>query len=389
MSDNIFTFYTEEVQHKSYTDKKTGKKRYFVGGHVDSGKRDLVDDIVTKPCMDDVSKQFKSRNMKLDFNHETLIGDTDIEERVALTKLPLGKATEEKVDSKGNHVMFELNTTWKKFDSKGDVVMTFAEIWQNIEEKNYDSFSIAYIPVKTTNKMVDGKNVRMLDKVNLVNVALTGNPINPDATITSIMAKSLTYIKSKEDTEAKYKKKAFDKDGAHAHTPEMPLGEHNHPEIELALNDRINWVHDRIDSLRDQVYNSQSDKAEDSMMIGKSNDGDSMSEEDKKTKIKAGDEEAGATDGDDAGTDTPDATTEGKAMQTALVEVKSMLEKTNENIGSLVKTIEGLQAKNKEIEGILAKARPAALGAESEASKKDAEGKSGAVHNTTGPLDLI
>lgn len=383
MADNIFTFYTDSVQHKSYIDKKTGKKRYFVGGHVDSGKQDLVRDIVTKPCMEDISTQFKSRNMKLDFNHETLIGDTDIEERVALTKIPLGKATEEKLDAKGNNVMYELNTTWKKFDSKGDVVMTFDEIWQNIEEKNYDAFSIAYIPIKTTDKIIDGKTVRMLDKVNLVNVALTGNPINPDATITSIMTKSLAYLKHREDTETKYKKKAFDKDGAHAHTPEQPLGEHNHPEIERALNDRIDWVHERIDNLQ------RPDTTKDTMMVGKSN-GDSMTEEEKKTQKKAGEEDAGDAgekDKDDAGTDTQDAKTEGKAMETALVEVKSILEKTNENVTSLVETVKELQAKNKEFETILEKARPAAKGAESESAKTEA--KSGAEIKSVGPLDSI
>ena len=382
MADNIFTFYTDSVQHKSYIDKKTGKTRYFVGGNVTTGKLDLVRDIVTKPCMEDISTQFKNRNLKLDFNHETLIGDTDIEERVALTKIPLGKATEEKVDAKGNNVMYELNTTWKKFDSKGDVVMTFDEIWQNIEDKNYDAFSIAYIPVKTTNKNIDGKTARMLEKVNIVNVALTGNPINPDATITSVMTKSLAYMKSKEDTEKKYKKKAFDKDGAHAHTSEQPLGEHNHPEIERALNDRIDWVHERIDNLQ------RPDTAKNNIMVGKSN-GDTMTDEEKKTQKKAGEEtgDAGAKDKEDAGTDTPDATTEGKAMETALVEVKSILEKTNENVTSLVETVKELQAKNKEFEEIFAKARPAAKGAESEAAKTEA--KSGAEIKSVGPLDTI
>ena len=115
-----------------------------------------------------------------------------------------------------------------------------------------------------------------------------------------------------------------------AHTENTPLGEHNHPEIEKALNDRIDWVHERIDSLRDDIYSSDSDTKESGIMIGKSKDGDSIMAEDNKTKKKAGEEDAGNA-GDNAGDNTPDATTEGKAMQTAIVEVKSMLEKEQES----------------------------------------------------------
>ena len=39
----------------------------------------------------------------------------------------------------------------------------------------------------------------MLLKINLINVALTGNPINPSATMTSVMAKSLDWLKEQED----------------------------------------------------------------------------------------------------------------------------------------------------------------------------------------------
>ena len=386
MLDKSFIFYTHSIEAKSETVK--GVKRYYVKGHIDSEKIDLVNDIVTKACMDDVSVQFKNRNLKLDFNHETLIGDTELEGRIALTKIPLGKALEQTQDAKGNFVKFELNPNWKKFDSKGTITMTFAEIWANIKSKMYDAFSIAYIPINTTDKIMSGKTVRMLDKINLINVALTGNPINPDATLTSVMAKSLAYLKSKEDKENSYKKKSFDKDGAHAHTDESPIGEHNHAEIERIMNERLDYVHERINNLS----RPETSKDDDSLMIGKSNNGDIMTEEeDKKKQTKSGEEESGDTgnsnDNDDSSTNTQEFNTEGEALDTKIVEIKSILEKTTEKIDALVESNKALQAKSKEFETILAKARPAAKGAESKDAQAEANTKSDV--KTSGPLDII
>lgn len=197
-----FIFYTKGLETKSFYDEKAKRERYFVKGHIDSSDLDLVNDIVTKDCMKDLESQLKSRNIKLDFDHETLrkgMGETELDERLNLTKVPLGKALSQRLDDKGNFVEFELNPNWKKFNSKGDVVMTFNELWDNVKSGYYDAFSIAYIPLETDYRQMGEKKARLLNKVNLVNVALTGNPINPMATISSVMAKSLEFLKNRED----------------------------------------------------------------------------------------------------------------------------------------------------------------------------------------------
>lgn len=199
---NSFVFYAKDLETKSFYDEKAKKTRYFIKGHIDSEDLDLVNDIVSQDCMADISSQFKSRKVKLDFDHETLRksqGETELDAQLNLTKIPLGVAISETLDAKGNEVEFELNTNWKKFNSKGDVVMTFDQVWENVKSGFYDAFSIAYVPVATTHKWVDDVKARILDKINLINVALTGNPINPAATMTSVMAKSLEWLKSQED----------------------------------------------------------------------------------------------------------------------------------------------------------------------------------------------
>ena len=184
-----FIFNSNKIQAKSTYDEKEKKTRYFVEGHTTSGDLDLVNDIVTKDCMRDISNQLKGRTLKLDLDHETLRGDNELDKKLNLTKIPLGKAIEEHVDDKGNFVKFELNPNWKKLDSKGDVVMTFESLWDSIKSGYYDAFSIAYVPIKTVSKKTQGTTARLLDRVNMVNIALTGNPINPAATMTAVMAK--------------------------------------------------------------------------------------------------------------------------------------------------------------------------------------------------------
>ena len=197
-----FVFYSKGIEYKSFFDEKSNSQRYFVKGHISSEDLDLVNDIVTKNCMVDIENQLKSRNIKLDFDHETLRksrGDDDVDAQLNLSKIPLGKSISHDVDEKGNFVEFELNPNWKKFDSKGNVVMTFKEVWDNVKSGFYDAFSIAYVPVKTASQMVGDVKARLLDKVNLINVALTGNPINPTATMTNVFAKSLNYLSEYEE----------------------------------------------------------------------------------------------------------------------------------------------------------------------------------------------
>jgi len=235
MANKPFVYYQNIVESKSYYDESLKRKRYFIKGYSATGDLDLVNDIVTNNCLNHMGGQFENRNIKLDLDHETLLktkgGDSD-DSKLNLVREPLGKAVSYSVDSKGCMVEWELNPNYVKVDSKGDIVKTFGQVWDSIQEKYYDAFSIAYIPTKASYKMVGDKQVRMLDELNLINVGLTGNPINPETSMVSVMAKSLKWLK---DNSGCVNRKGYEKDGAHAHTENSPLGEHNHPELERVL----------------------------------------------------------------------------------------------------------------------------------------------------------
>ena len=183
---NEFVFYSDKLNYKTTVSEKG--KEYFIEGYVSTGDLDLVNDIVTKGCMDDMISQFNSRTIKLDFEHEAFRGKSKLDAEANKTRLPLGKAVGNDRDEKGVKIKWKMNPTWKKFDEKGNVVMTFKDLWENVESEMLDAFSIAYVPTKTTSMQQQGKSVRMLENVNILNVALTGNPINPMATMSAVMA---------------------------------------------------------------------------------------------------------------------------------------------------------------------------------------------------------
>ncbi len=388
-SQKKFVFYTKSIEFKSFFDDKAKKTRYFIKGHIDSEDLDLVNDIVTKNCMSDIDTQFQARNIKLDLDHETIRkgkGESEFDAKLNLTKIPLGKTISEVLDTKGNFVEFELNSNWKKFDAKNNVVMTFKEVWENVKSKFYDAFSIAYIPMRTAVKNLEEGKARLLEKVNIINIALTGNAINPAATITSVMAKSLEYLKEIED-------KGYDKDGAHAHTENEPLGIHNHTEIEKRIQSEFEYLSDRLGRMSDRLYKLESGNPEGETpgmkADKKTKSGDQMTEKiDEKTPAEGtpqgqgkpvvppanagaeGAEGEGAPAGE-GGEAKPDAKSDVIDMK-AFTELKSTVE-------TLVKSME-------KINTVLEKALPAGLGAENKSQQPNAVDTKSHAYGT---LDLI
>jgi hypothetical protein len=174
---------------------KTDGKSYFVEGHIATGDLDLGNDIIVPEGLDDIFRQTEERAIKLDFEHETLLGKTDLEKKTNLTKMPLGKRVESTRDEKGVSLSFQLNPSWKKFDGKGNVTYSFKDVWSAIEGGYYDGFSIGYIPTETKPFLLpNGQEGRKLLKTQLLTVALTGTPMNPAADLRKAFAKSMEFL---------------------------------------------------------------------------------------------------------------------------------------------------------------------------------------------------
>ena len=83
---DAFFFQTEKL---NYEVKETPQgKEYFVEGYSSTHDLDLVKDIVTTKGMDDLFGQFDKRSLKLDFEHESLRGKSQLESQLNITKTP-------------------------------------------------------------------------------------------------------------------------------------------------------------------------------------------------------------------------------------------------------------------------------------------------------------
>jgi len=348
-----FIFYSDKLNFKT-TDGAKGKE-YWVEGYVSTGDLDLVNDIVTKNCMDSMTSQFSMRTIKLDFDHEAFRGDTLIEQESSKRKIPLGKAINCDRDSKGVKVSWKLNSTWKKFNEKGDVVMDFNELWSNVEEGYYDAFSIAYVPTKTAMIEREGKTIRLLDDLNLLNVALTGNPINPGASMTSVMAKSLAFMKGQETKDDGWKDPA-----------DLSLFE---------VKGKIDKLSTEISGLKKQMRcKSMGDKTDEQLKAEE--DAKIVADAKAIVDAKAAEDAQAKADADAKAIVDAKATEDAEAK--SKVDLKSRIDK-------LETDMKAVQKENTEMKAVLEKAQHKSLGGENN------EGKSGqnSAPAMVGPLDMI
>lgn len=166
-----------------------GEERVFMEGFISTTDKDLVNDVVTKNCLSSMQQQILERNIKLDIEHESFRGNSVEEKEINKTRIPAGKITDATVrdfnDGRfGLGVKAELNRNHKEFD----------KIKGNVLEKYLDAFSIAYIPTKIAHKSINGEEVRLLDDIRLLNVALTGNPVNTVSQVRDVFMKSIDAV---------------------------------------------------------------------------------------------------------------------------------------------------------------------------------------------------
>lgn len=167
MTKETFTFYTDTIEVKEL------EGHHYIEGYISTSGLDRVGDIVTPEALADMVAQIKSRNIKIDVEHEAWRQSSNI--------IPVGRIIDAGLDDKGIWVKAILNSGVSRFE----------EVLSSIKNGFLDAFSIAYKAVDFIHRKVGDKMVRMLHKVELLNVSLTGIPANPDCRITGVMMKTL------------------------------------------------------------------------------------------------------------------------------------------------------------------------------------------------------
>lgn len=158
---------------------ETEESDFFIEGYISTVDSDKYHDVVTDSAQDDLVNQISSVPITMDLDHESFVDDKGVMHDRPLNKIPIAKVIEAKREVKGTFVKAKLNNWHPNFKS----------ILKSIKDGFLHSFSIAYVPVQTVKKTINGAGHRLLDKVNLLNVGITGIPVNPNATF-AIVTKS-------------------------------------------------------------------------------------------------------------------------------------------------------------------------------------------------------
>ena len=160
---------------------KDNKKTPFITGYISVPEIDLYNDLITPAALKSMLAQIMAKTITLDYEHEAWRDDNTI--------LPVGKIVEAKVDDRGLWVKAELNRSSPKFK----------DLWGSIKGGFITAFSIAFKPLKVMQKTIGNATVQLIEDLKLLNVALTGSPVNEGAVMTGHSMKSV-MMKAIEDT---------------------------------------------------------------------------------------------------------------------------------------------------------------------------------------------
>lgn len=359
-----FVFNTKGLELKYLEVKGSNELKPHISTTITTNHEDLVNDVVTQKAMDSIMQQLKSRDIKLDFEHEALRGKDQTEKEINKTRIPLGKSVSFERKQSSVDVVWELNPDWKKFDAKGNVTYTFEELKNNIEKGFYDGTSIAFIPTEETYEQKNnGETIRKLNDMELINVAFTGNPINPKTSAGQVFMKSLEALDQKshfdvgetllyEDGSEAGKVTEVVSDG---YIVNPQSGDKFYVAEEDTQKDASKKNEDNPQSYTEEKNNSQNDASVTEAQKGKLNKEDSkMTEEEQKNQSAQEQqvEAKGSEQKSEQKSETSEQKSEEKSEQKSEnSELKSALNSITEEIKSLKSDLENLKSEvNKPVE---------------------------------------
>jgi len=169
-----------------------GEKKYMVEGYVSTIDEDLSNEYVTASAQRDIYNQIMTR-----MNDAIVTGDEehqiyDVQDGTTFKdSIPKVKFVDAKLTEKGVWVKAELNQNHPNFKA----------VWGSIKEGFLNSFSITFIPLEAIKRKVNNTWKSFVNKLNLLNITLTGNPMNPNATFKPVMKSALEGLNDSFNTQ--------------------------------------------------------------------------------------------------------------------------------------------------------------------------------------------
>lgn len=177
MTDNkIFNYNINEDFSWSEVNLK-GEKEFFVEGYASTIDTDLSGETVEMTAQQDVLNQTQGQNITLDIEHSEWYDEKgNLLQKPKNTKIPVAKIIHSELRPKGVWVKAQLNRHLRSFN----------EVWGSIKDGFLKAFSIAFYPTQ--------RNGSRIKHLNLVNITLTGSPVNPNATFSVSMKSASAWL---------------------------------------------------------------------------------------------------------------------------------------------------------------------------------------------------
>ena len=167
-----------------------GNKEYFVEGFISTPDIDDFDEVVTVNAQERMVEQIKGKTITMDVGHSEWIDDTgkiNSDGKPTSNNIPVAKIVHSELKNKACWVKAKLNP-----DS-----LVFKNVWGSIKGGFLHSFSIGFTTVKAIVKKVGEKTVKFIEDLNLLNVTLTGVPVNSGASMRPVLKSYLQDVPDK------------------------------------------------------------------------------------------------------------------------------------------------------------------------------------------------
>lgn len=156
-----------------------GSKQYYIEGYASTVDEDKAGEIIDVTAQRDIYDQVLTENITMDIEHEEWYDDNGkLLARPKNEKIPVAKIVHAELRPKGVWVKAQINTNLRSFN----------ELWGSIKDGFLKAFSVAFYPVQKVGGVI--KHLR------LVNVTLTGSPVNPNATFAASMKSAAAWLDS-------------------------------------------------------------------------------------------------------------------------------------------------------------------------------------------------
>lgn len=156
-----------------------GNRKFYIEGYASTIDKDKAGEIIDYTAQEDIYNQIQTENITLDLEHEQWYSDNGkILPRPRNDRIPVAKVVSAELREQGVWVKAEINPHLSKF----------TELWGSIRDGFLKAFSVAFYPTE--------KIGNVIKKLNLVNITLTGSPVNPNATFQATMKSAVAWMNS-------------------------------------------------------------------------------------------------------------------------------------------------------------------------------------------------